>query len=59
MSVNEFGNSVEEVQRKLSEILPLVDAGVDSASRVRMQVEADGTKERIAVKSGNPIPRPQ
>jgi large subunit ribosomal protein L24 len=37
----------------------LVESGSDTASRVRMQVEADGTKERISVKSGNPIPRPQ
>ena len=37
----------------------LVDAGSDAASRVRIRVEEDGTKERIAVKSGNPIPRPQ
>jgi len=37
----------------------LVESGGDGASRIRMQVEADGTKERISVKSGNPIPRPQ
>ena len=37
----------------------LVDSGSDSASRVRIRVEEDGTKERIAVKSGNPIPKPQ
>ena len=37
----------------------LVDAGSDSASRVRIRVEEDGTKERISVKSGNPIPKPQ
>ena len=37
----------------------LVDSGSDSASRVRMRVEEDGTKERISVKSGNPIPKPQ
>jgi large subunit ribosomal protein L24 len=36
----------------------LIDAGADTASRVRMRVEEDGTKERIAVKTGNPIPRP-
>jgi large subunit ribosomal protein L24 len=36
----------------------LLDASADTASRVRMRVEEDGTKERIAVKSGNPIPRP-
>lgn len=37
----------------------LVDPASDQASRVRVRVEEDGTKERIAVKSGNPIPRPQ
>ena len=37
----------------------IVDAGSDSYSRVRMRVEEDGTKERISVKSGNPIPKPQ
>lgn len=37
----------------------LVDATSDTASRVRISVEDDGTKERIAVKNGNPIPRPQ
>ena len=37
----------------------LVDTASDEASRVRIQVEEDGTKERISVKSGNPIPKPQ
>lgn len=37
----------------------LIDQGADEASRVRIQVEEDGSKERVAVKSGNPIPRPQ
>lgn len=37
----------------------LVDQGADEASRVRIQVQEDGSKERIAVKSGNAIPRPQ
>jgi large subunit ribosomal protein L24 len=37
----------------------LVDPASASASRVRTRVEDDGTKERIAVKSGNPIPRPK
>jgi large subunit ribosomal protein L24 len=36
----------------------LIDPASDQASRVRIQDEADGTKERIAVKTGNPIPRP-
>ena len=37
----------------------LVDPASEAASRIRVRVEEDGTKERIAVKSGNPIPRPQ
>lgn len=37
----------------------LVDPTSEEASRVRIQVEEDGTKERIAVKNGNPIPKPQ
>ncbi len=37
----------------------LIDPATDEASRVRIQVEEDGTKERIAVKTGNPIPRPR
>jgi large subunit ribosomal protein L24 len=37
----------------------LVDSASEQASRVRTRVEEDGAKERIAVKSGNPIPRPQ
>lgn len=37
----------------------LIDAASGEPSRIRIRVEADGTKERIAVKSGNPIPKPQ
>ena len=37
----------------------LIDPATDEPSRVRLRLEEDGTKERIAVKSGNPIPRPQ
>jgi len=37
----------------------LVDAASGDASRVRIRLEEDGNKERIAVKSGNPIPRPK
>ena len=36
----------------------LIDPASDTPSRVRIQVEEDGTKERIAVKTGNPVPRP-
>jgi large subunit ribosomal protein L24 len=37
----------------------LVDSASDEASRVRTRLEEDGTKERVAVKSGNPIPKPK
>jgi len=37
----------------------LVEPSGEQASRVRIRVEADGTKERISVKTGTPIPRPQ
>jgi len=37
----------------------LVDPATEEATRVRIQVEEDGVKERIAVKSGNPIPKPR
>ena len=36
----------------------LVDPAGGEASRTRLRVEADGTKERISIKSGNPIPKP-
>ena len=36
----------------------LVDVAGGQASRVRVRQEADGTKERIAVKTGNPLPKP-
>ncbi len=36
----------------------LVDPTSGDASRVRMRAEKDGTKERVSVKSGNPVPRP-
>jgi large subunit ribosomal protein L24 len=37
----------------------LVDPSSGNASRIRARIEEDGTTERIAVKSGNPIPRPK
>jgi len=36
----------------------LVDPASDEPTRVRIKELKDGTKERIAVKTGNPIPRP-
>jgi large subunit ribosomal protein L24 len=37
----------------------LIDPASEQPTRVRMRIEDDGTKERISVKGGNPIPRPQ
>lgn len=37
----------------------LIDPNSGEATRYRTRVEEDGTKERISVKSGNPIPKPQ
>jgi large subunit ribosomal protein L24 len=36
----------------------LVDPSGGQASRIRVRTEVDGARERIAVKTGNPIPRP-
>lgn len=35
----------------------LVDPTSDEATRFRTRIDDDGTKERISVKSGNPIPK--
>lgn len=37
----------------------LIDPASGEPSRVRMRIEEDGNKERISVKTGNPIPKPQ
>ncbi len=37
----------------------LIDPTTGEPTRVRKRIEADGTKERISVKSGNPVPKPQ
>lgn len=35
----------------------LIEPATGEASRIRLRVEPDGFKERIAVKSGNPVPK--
>lgn len=37
----------------------LIDPASGEASRIRMRLEDGGVKERIAVKTGNPIPAPR
>lgn len=36
----------------------LIDPDSGDPTRVRIRIDKDGTKERIAIRSGNPIPRP-
>lgn len=36
----------------------LIDPASGAASRVRTRTEEGGVKERVAVKTGNPIPKP-
>jgi len=36
----------------------LVDPAGGEPSRIRVRTEPDGAKERIAVKTGNPLPKP-
>jgi large subunit ribosomal protein L24 len=35
----------------------LIDPSNNEPTRIRQRIDADGTKERIAVRSGNPVPR--
>ena len=42
----------------ISNVMLIVASG-EKASRVRTRVEKDGTKERVAVKTGNPIAKPK
>ena len=53
----EGGIVTSEAPVHLSNVMLIDPAGGD-ASRIRMRVEPDGFKERIAVKSGNPVPKP-
>ncbi len=41
MTIHAFGNDVEEVQRKLSEILPLVDAGAERVSQLHETLRSE------------------
>ena len=52
------GGTVEkEAPIHISNVM-LIDPGSGEASRVRVVIEADGQKERIAVRTGNPVPKP-
>ena len=53
----EGGIVTSEAPVHISNVM-LIDPAGGEASRIRMRVEPDGFKERIAVKSGNPVPKP-
>lgn len=53
----EGGIMTFEAPIHLSNVM-LIDPATGDASRVRVRVEDDGMKERIAVKTGNPVPKP-
>jgi len=45
-----------EAPIKASNVM-LIDPNTDEPTRFRVRIDTDGTKERISVRSGNPIPR--
>lgn len=53
----EGGIVTSEAPIHLSNVM-LIEPASGEASRIRMRLEPDGYKERIAVKSGNPVPKP-
>ena len=53
----EGGIITSEAPIHISNVM-LIEPTSGEASRVRMRVEPDGFKERIAVRSGNPVPKP-
>ncbi|NNF25780.1 MAG: 50S ribosomal protein L24 [Gemmatimonadetes bacterium] len=54
----EGGIITSEAPVHISNVM-LIDSASGEPSRVRTRLEADGMKERIAVRSGNPVPRPR
>jgi large subunit ribosomal protein L24 len=56
-AVPEGGIVSFEAPVHLSNVM-LIDPSSGKASRIRAKVAKDGATERIAVKSGNPIPKP-
>lgn len=53
----EGGIVTSEAPIHLSNVM-LVEPASGDASRIRIRREPDGFKERIAVKTGNPVPKP-
>lgn len=54
----EGGIQTHEAPIHISNVM-LIDPTTGEPTRIRIREESDGRKERISVKSGNPIPKPQ
>jgi len=57
MSNPEGGIITQEMPIHISNVM-LIDPTTGEPTRIRIREEEDGVKERISVKSGNPIPKP-
>ncbi len=53
----EVGGIIEAPAPVHASNVMLIDPKSGQPSRIRMRVDSDGTKERLGVKSGEPIPR--
>lgn len=58
-AANEEGGIIEYEEPIHASNVMLIDPGTGEATRYRNRIEDDGTKERIASRSGNPIPKSQ
>ena len=56
---NPEGGIIEHEEPIHASNVMLIDPNSGEPTRYRSRTESDGTKERISVKSGNPIPKPQ
>jgi hypothetical protein len=52
-----YGLAIGGEERPAQERFEALDPSTGEPSRVRYRIEEDGTKERISVRGGNPIPR--
>jgi large subunit ribosomal protein L24 len=56
-SADEQSSIVEAPAALHASNVMLIDAKTGEATRTRARIDADGTKERVGVRTGEPIPR--
>jgi large subunit ribosomal protein L24 len=56
---NPEGGRIKEFMPIHASNVMLLDPRTGEPTRIRKRVDADGTKERISARTGNPIPRPK